>query len=180
MSHFEFILIPFSIVAALAISELMHSWARIIKSWEKVNHPFLYISFSAGMVTLLLMHWTGLWPYRDLVFNLSYVLIVFIPTLVFTTALLVFSAPSDALEDLEAHYFVVIKKTAPLLIVAAPLAMLIDVIHERTYALAVALGVSAVLLMFGPLLTRSRSAHLFGHAVMWAFIGFSVFSSQVV
>lgn len=132
------------------------------------------------MVVLLLMHWTGLWPYRELVFDFSYVLIVFLPTLAFSTALLVFSAPSDALADMAAHYFKVSNRAAPLLIIAGTSAMLVDAIHGRANASDIALNVLAVLLMFGPLLTKSRPAHIFGHSVLWAFVGFTVFSSEVV
>ena len=65
MSKFEFSIAIVSVVLALATTELITSWGRLIKKSERLNIDLLYASWSLFVLVGAVVHWGGLWAYES-------------------------------------------------------------------------------------------------------------------
>ena len=84
MSAFEFSLIPIAIVIGFAITQLLSLWASLIRNWQSISQPAFYVSISLWLLVALLVHFTGLWAYREVSFgSVGTLLLVISPTLFF-------------------------------------------------------------------------------------------------
>ena len=56
-------------VLALATTELITSWGRLIKKSERLNIDLLYASWSLFVLVGAVVHWGGLWAYESAPFD---------------------------------------------------------------------------------------------------------------
>jgi hypothetical protein len=108
-----------SVVLAIALSELLGGWGRLIRSGLPIRWSGLWIGYSLAVVSIIIMYWSGMWPYRDQSFREGYKIYwLAIPTffLVVLGYLLSPEPDDDANEvDLEARYWQISSRMFPLL-----------------------------------------------------------------
>ena len=169
MSIFEFVLIPFGLVVAFAVAELMSSWARILRTWERYTHPWLYLSLSFWMVSNLMGHFSGLWSYRNIEFGGGTIMLVLLPAFLFSIAMTLFALdPRSDETDLEKVYFQTVGKVVVLLTVGIVVSSLSDFLPGVLEAPPLAGIASQVVALAALLCTRNRRAHALIHAALWA------------
>ncbi len=107
MSKFEFTITIVSIVIAFAISELMAGWGRVLRHQPSTTHDWMFSGWSAGLLLLAVLHWSGLWLYEDVPFTSLWQLLLLLlpPLLLVATAFLMAPNPvaGEHLE-LRAHF----------------------------------------------------------------------------
>ena len=82
MTRFEFTSVLVSIVLAFALSEILSAWGRIIKYPHQLSISWPYALVSVWLGLSIIMHWFGLWSYREVHFDrASYSFIVLCPAL---------------------------------------------------------------------------------------------------
>ncbi len=106
MSKFEFTITIISIVIAFALSELMAGWGRILRHRPRPKIDWLFSGWSAGILLLGVLHWSGLWLYADVDFDsLSQLFALLAPPLVLVAIafLLAPNPPPGSELDLRAY-----------------------------------------------------------------------------
>ena len=69
MTRFEFNTVLVSIVLAFAISQILTAWGRLIRYRHRIRSPGLYLLGSSFVLIAIVVHWYGLWAYRDAPFE---------------------------------------------------------------------------------------------------------------
>ncbi len=65
MSQFEFFMIIVSVLIAIAISELVGWWGRLIRSTEAVNVDPVHLGWTVAILVICVTYWIGIWPYTE-------------------------------------------------------------------------------------------------------------------
>ena len=120
-----------SILVAFALSAILSSWGQLIRDRERVRAPWLYLTASGWLFSFLVLHWLGLWAYRDLDFALIRTsFIVFSPSVIGALAAYALTPafPEVGEIDMEAQYFVVAPWAFALVAVVVVLAGLSDLL----------------------------------------------------
>ncbi len=132
MTQFEFLITFASVVLAIALTEMLGGWGRLIRSRLPIRWSGLWIGYSLAVVSIIIMYWSGMWPYRDQSFREGYKIYwLAIPTffLVVLGYLLSPEPDDDADEvDLEARYWQISPRMFPLLALIFVGSVLADVI----------------------------------------------------
>ena len=169
MSQFEYILIPLGMLAAISVSELMASWARLIRTWETTQASYLYVSFSLFLVlNLLFGHFNGLWTYRVLEFTPLATFFVLLPTLLFSIAMLVLAAPASMNDELNEHYFETSPKSAAIafsaLIVSTATDLLPGLVFDPSMLAPLSVMGAALICI---VISNSLTIHIGANVVLW-------------
>jgi hypothetical protein len=117
MTRFEFTSVLVSIVLAFGLSEVLTAWGRIIRHRQKLSISWPYVLVSVWVVLSIIMHWFGLWSYREVPFDRAlYSFIVLSPSLVIALVCHVLTPElmGSQSEQLEQHYFQVSRWALPL------------------------------------------------------------------
>ncbi len=69
MTRFEFNSVLVSIVLAFALSEVLTAWGRIIRHRQQIDVPWPFGLLSLWVTLSIVLHWFGLWFYRDVPFD---------------------------------------------------------------------------------------------------------------
>ncbi len=168
MSAFEFSLIPIAIVIGFAITQLLSLWASLIRNWQAVSQPAFYVSISLWLLVALLVHFTGLWAYREVSFgSFGTLLLVISPTLFFMLSISVLVPDGGQLAgNLSDYYFERSRSVLGLAALAAALSGVPDflpgVISSPGPWLLVWIIPLASLAF-----TNNRAAHSAGHVFIW-------------
>jgi len=127
MTRFEFTSVLVSIVLAFGLSEVPTAWGRIIRHRQQLSISWPYVLVSVWVVLTIIMHWFGLWSYREVAFDRAlYSFIVLSPSLVIALVchILTPELEGSQSEQLEQHYFLVSRWALPLcslhMLLAAP------------------------------------------------------------
>ena len=107
MSKFEFTITIVSIVIAFAISELMAGWGRVLRHQPSIRHDWMFSGWSAGLLLLAVLHWSGLWLYEDVPFTrLWQLFLLLLPPLLLVAAAFLMAPNPVAGEqlDLRSHF----------------------------------------------------------------------------
>ena len=119
MTQFEFLMTFASVILAIALSEMLGGWGRLIRSRLPVSWSGLWVGWSLFVIALTIMYWSGMWPYRDQSFSEGYkVFWLAVPTffLVVLGYLLSPEPEDDASEvDLSERYWLIAPRMFPLL-----------------------------------------------------------------
>jgi hypothetical protein len=65
VSQFEFFMIIVSVLIAIAISELVGWWGRLIRSRQKIAVDPLHLSWTIALLIMSVTYWIGIWPYAE-------------------------------------------------------------------------------------------------------------------
>jgi hypothetical protein len=108
MTRFEFASVLVSIVLAFALSEILAAWGREIKYPHQlsVSGPYTLVSIWLGLS--IIMHWFGLWSYREVHFDRAFnSFVVLCPALAIALVSDVLSPELEGSnrDQLDQHYF---------------------------------------------------------------------------
>lgn len=82
MSQFEFFMIIVSVLIAIAISELVGWWGRLIRFDGKVNVDPLHLCWTVAVLIISVTYWIGIWPYAEYdIVHVGQVWALILPTL---------------------------------------------------------------------------------------------------
>ena len=129
MTQFEFLMTFASVILAIALTEMLGGWGKLIRSGLPIRWSGLWIGWSLVIVAIIIMYWSGLWPYRNESFREGYKIFwLGIPTFFLVViGYLLSPEPRDGAEsvDLERRYWQIAPRMFPLiaiLLVASALA----------------------------------------------------------
>ena len=117
MTRFEFTSVLVSIVLAFALSEVLTAWGRIIRHRHQLSISWPYALVSVWIVVSIILHWFGLWSYREVRFDRAlYSFVVLSPSLVMALVCHVLTPELEGShpEQLNQHYFRVSRWALPL------------------------------------------------------------------
>ena len=119
MTQFEFLMAFASVILAIALSEMLGGWGKLIRSRLPICWSGLWVGWSLYIVAVTIMYWSGMWPYRDQSFREGYKIFwLVIPTfLLVVLGYLLSPEPGDDVGevDLEARYWQIAPRMFPLL-----------------------------------------------------------------
>jgi hypothetical protein len=132
MTQFEFLMTFASVILAIALSEMLGGWGRLIRSRLPISWSGLWVGWSLLVIAFTIMYWSGMWPYRDQSFSEGYkVFWLAVPTffLVVLGYLLSPEPEEDALEvDLGERYWLIAPRMFPLVAIFLVCSTLADVL----------------------------------------------------
>jgi hypothetical protein len=139
MTQFEFLMTFASVILAIALTEMLGGWGKLIRSGLPTRWSGLWIGWSLVIVAIIIMYWSGLWPYRDQSFREGYkVFWLAIPT--FFLVVLGYLLSPERLDgadnvDLERRYWQISPRMFPLLAMFLVCAALADwiIVGELRY-----------------------------------------------
>jgi hypothetical protein len=117
MTQFEFGSVLISIVLAFAMSEIITAWGRVIRHRSQLSISWPYALVSVWLGLTIILHWAGLWPYREGNFDRTLDLFILLaPALVVALACHVLNPELEGSHpaQLEEHYFRVSRWALPL------------------------------------------------------------------
>lgn len=108
MSQFEFSIVIVSIVIAIAISEVLATWGRMIRYRKRIRPYWVHIGWMALMLLLAIQFWWSLWELREWppwsFFDYVMFLVPFF-TLVVLTFLLCPDMAAEGHAELESYFY---------------------------------------------------------------------------
>jgi len=132
MTQFEFLMTFASVILAIALSEMLGGWGRLIRSRVPISWSGLWIGWSLFVIAITIMYWAGMWPYRDQSFREGYKIFwLAVPTffLVVLGYLLSPEPEDDASEvDLGERYWLIAPRMFPLLAIFIVCSTVADVL----------------------------------------------------
>ena len=117
MTRFEFSIVLVSIVLAFALSEILTAWGRVIRHRRHLSISWPYTLVSVWLVLTIILHWAGLWSYREMQADRTfYLFILLAPSLVVALACHILTPEFDGAHpvQLAEHYFGVSRWVLPL------------------------------------------------------------------
>jgi len=82
MSEFEFLMAIASVVIAIALTEIFGGWGDLLRTKISPQIDWLHLAWTVVVVMYAIQYWVGIWPYRDVYFNLIFqVWFLIVPTL---------------------------------------------------------------------------------------------------
>ncbi len=168
MTQFEFILLPLSMIAAIAVGKILTSWALVVKNWGRTKNRSLYLSFSVWLVfNLLFGHFGGLWLYRELEFTTLITFLVLLPTLLSSLSMAILSL-SDFQEDLDEHYFKYQARSVTFALAALITSTLTDLIPGAPFFVGILAPITiTAVAMLAMLISTSKHVHIAAHGILW-------------
>lgn len=132
MTQFEFLMTFASVVLAIALTEMLGGWGKLIRSGVRIRWSGLWVGWSLIVVSIIIMYWSGMWPYRDQSFSEGYKIFwLAIPTFFLVVmGYLLSPEPKEGVEevDLKTRYWQISSKLFPLLALFMVSAQFADVI----------------------------------------------------
>ena len=107
MSHFEFFMVLAAVVVAVAMTEIVGGWGRLLRSSAEIKLDWLYLGWTLFVLLASMIYWVGMLPYESFQFAyLGHVWLLVIPTLFLVLVSFALSAevPSDGDLRLRDHY----------------------------------------------------------------------------
>jgi hypothetical protein len=147
-----------------------------------VRAPGLYLAATGWLFSFLVLHWLGLWAYRELDFErILYSFIVFAPSVVGALAAYVFtpSFRGEGAIDVEAHYFSVAPWAFALAALLVVLAGLTDLLVPGGEPAPLYVFLAGGGLLFWLSRSRSRRVHQVALSVAWVGSVLSVFLGRM-
>lgn len=65
MSQYEFFMVVAGVVVAIAMSEIVGGWGRMLRSSAEIEFDWLHFGWSLAVLFFALIYWIGMWPYAD-------------------------------------------------------------------------------------------------------------------
>jgi len=87
VSYFEFLMVLAGLVVAIAMTEIVSGWGRLLRTTVDVQWDWLHFGWGLCLLMLSLQYWVGMWPYHQINFEyLGQVSFLVLPTLFFVSA----------------------------------------------------------------------------------------------
>ena len=119
MTQFEFLMTFASVVLAIALTEIFGGWGKLARSRRPIRWSVLWVGWSMAIVGLIMMYWSGIWPYRTASFSEGYrVAWLVIPTFLLVVLCFLFSPEPGSGEgevDLAERYWQIAPRAFPVL-----------------------------------------------------------------
>ncbi len=82
MSQFEFFMVIASILVAIAITEVVGWWGKLIRNKQIKKVGGLHLGWSALFICVIVLYWTGFWSYEHVkIVNYAQIWMLLLPTL---------------------------------------------------------------------------------------------------
>ena len=82
MSHFEFFMVLAAVVVAVAMTEIVGGWGRLLRTDAKVEFDWLYLGWTSFVLIASMVYWVGMLPYQSFGFSyMGQVWLLVIPSL---------------------------------------------------------------------------------------------------
>jgi hypothetical protein len=121
-----------SVILAIALSEILGGWGKLIRSNLPIPWSPLWIGWSLFLVALIIIYWSGMWPDRDQSFSEGHKIFwLAIPTFFLVVlSYLLSPEPDDGCEsvDLEERYWRISSRMFPLLTLFMASSLAADVV----------------------------------------------------
>ena len=108
MQQFEYVMVLSGVVVAVAMTEIVGAWGRILRTDARVKIEPLFVGWTCYLLLLSMLYWVSMWPYQ----NVEFVYMAQVWLLVFPTLFLVLVAfaltpdvPNSGELDLRRFYF---------------------------------------------------------------------------
>ena len=83
MSQFEFFMVIASILVAIAITEVVTWWGKLLRNKRVREVGIVNLAWSALLVSNIVLHWSGFWAYNDLtIVTYPQIWMLLLPTLI--------------------------------------------------------------------------------------------------
>lgn len=107
MSHFEFFMVLAAVVVAVAMTEIVGNWGRLLRTDARVKLDWLHLGWMFYVLLASVVYWVGMLPYEKFEFvYLGQVWLLVLPTLflVLVAFALAPNVPTHGRLDLRAYY----------------------------------------------------------------------------
>ena len=109
MTFFEFLMVLVGLVGAIAISVILSYLGHIIRNWQLVKNPTLFLLLTTWMLFNVIGHIAGIWAYRFVDLESQAIVFVVVAPVIFFTLAATTLVPSHAKDhqeiDLDSVYF---------------------------------------------------------------------------
>ena len=65
MSFFEFVMVLIGLVGAISLSTILTFNGYIIRHWQQVENPLLFLLLNIWLIFNVIGHISGIWAYRN-------------------------------------------------------------------------------------------------------------------
>ena len=170
MSKFEFSVAIVSVVLALATTELIANWGRLIRRSERLSIDPIYAGWSMLALISALVHWGGLWAYESAAFNSQIeLLIILFPALTLALAVAIFSPDAELTLSQREQYLRAVPRAFPLFGLFFVLAAVADyVVMGAGMNIIFVLACSGLVVATG--YTKRIQIHVVVLAISWCII----------
>jgi hypothetical protein len=69
MTLFEFLMVIAGVVVAIAMTEIVSGWGRMIRASANVEFDWLHLGWSLTVLFNAMIYWLGIWPYSEVQFR---------------------------------------------------------------------------------------------------------------
>ena len=161
MTRFEFNSVLVSILLAFATAELVTTWGRVLRAREPVRFSWPYGLLSLWVFFSVVLHWFGLWAYREVPFDRAlHSFTVVLPAVVMALLTHVLTPGPGEEHELGEHYWGTHRRALPLAAAAMLLSGAIDLLLPGvTDAAPAAFFVASAASFLALLATRRPALH---------------------
>ena len=163
MDFFEFLLVLVGLVGAIAISTLLVYLGHVIRCWDRVERPFLFLTFVAWLLINVIGHITGIWAYRNVELDVYFSAFVIIGPIIFFTLAVTILIPQQKNDttpiDLDVIYFDSSRAVFVFLTLHVLSALAADFLPGVTDAPPVAFMLGMAIILLCGAFTKSKPTH---------------------
>lgn len=108
MEQFEYVMVLSGVVVAVAMTEIVGAWGRILRTDANVKVEPLFVGWTFYVLLLSMLYWVSMWPYQNIeLAYLAQVWLLVLPTLflVLVSFALTPDVPEGGELDLRSFYF---------------------------------------------------------------------------
>lgn len=107
MSHFEFFMVLAAVVVAVAMTEIVGGWGRLLRTDATIEADWLLLGWTCYVLLASMVYWVGMLPYETFEFvYMGQIWLLVIPSLflVLVAFALTPNVPTQGRLDLRAYY----------------------------------------------------------------------------
>ena len=178
MSHFEFLMVLAGMVVAIAMSEVVGGWGRLIRTRNSITFDWLHLGWTYIALILAMQYWIGMWPYASI--DLTYqgqIWLLVIPTLFLVIVAYALSPDIEPDKDLVVREYFLAKR-APIFLGMAGfviMAYVADIAIMGAGSLSV-IELAISLTMVISLIVVSQTSNIIVHSIILLTMGLLVSS----
>ena len=106
MQQFEYVMVLSGVVVAVAMTEVVGAWGRILRTDATVKIEPLFVGWTCYLLLLSMLYWVSMWPYQNVEFvYMAQVWLLVLPTLFLVAFALTPDIPESGELDLRSYYF---------------------------------------------------------------------------
>ncbi|MGR8947696.1 MAG: hypothetical protein ACU84Q_06585 [Gammaproteobacteria bacterium] len=106
MSQFEFFMVIASILVAIAVTEVVSWWGKLLRNKRIRDVGIINLAWSGLLVSNIVLYWSGFWAYKDLtIVTYPQIWMLLLPTLLAILVAFAITPSSIELEKGFAEYY---------------------------------------------------------------------------